>query len=160
MPNDLTHKQPKVDQGREKKAILVELGRDVWMKPSIREMFLADEWLKGFNYSACSRAFEVKFKRPLSSVAVQRWLGRSRVKHYMEYRLKQEGVFNAYSGPEGKKRWLLEIMEMREGIRPCNKASLQIMEMVGRYMGYMENNSISVKGENIQFNFLQANGEK
>jgi hypothetical protein len=149
---------------RERMPILVNLKDMQWMKPSLRESFIAEQWLISFNYTKCAKAYELKFSKKLLPMTVKRWLARSRVQQFIKYKLEAQGIFNRYSGESGKKLWLKELLEYREGIRECGKKELVIMEMIGKYLGYMDSNESPGEGKYSMraqtINFLQANGER
>jgi len=126
---------------------------------SEREKILADGFLKTGTVAGACRAYTEKYKKAASPVTVSRWLKRPRVERYIMGKMENEGYFTNYGGEEGKKRWLREMVEYREGKKKADKHTLYIMDLIAKYMGYKDE-SVTNAPKYQQINFYQKDGRE
>lgn len=151
------------DTGKDEKERIWSLGikaQPVFL--SQREEVILKAYMKRGSYRDAYEAYVVSFPKTKNKVGestVKRWLNRDHVKKEFFERIKTEAISNKYLGEDGKKNWLRDMIEYREGIKKLEKGTLVIMDLIGKYMGYAkELGSVSIGRQ--QINFYQSDGSR
>lgn len=130
---------------------------------SNREKVILDGYMRGGSYKAGLEAYRKTYpdsRSRLSESTVRRWVLRDHVQRELFERIKTNAIYEKYAGEDGKKAWLRDMIEYREGIKGMDKFKLVIMDLIGKYMGYARELSGTVNIGKQQINFYQGDGSR
>ena len=131
------------------------------------EKFLADAYIEFGQYGIAGRMAEKHFGYKVTRAMAVKRLKRQRVQRYIDQvkiaklaeLCKVQFIWERYSGEEGKKIWLTELIEMRSDA-DVSFEKIKLHEMIGTFMGYKDQQSIVVNTENAYLDFRQADMSK
>src|SRR3990167_6177562 len=109
-----------------------ESGEEVYLSGT--EWSIAEWYIRLGGVGLVKREFEREWGKGVDMGKVRGVLDTERVCKYILERLKDEGIYNVYEGENGKKRWLREMMDMRDGRMDVDEDKVRIMQLVGKFM--------------------------
>ena len=145
-------------QNKFKRPFALSSGSTVYLNEM--EVFVAKGLLGGGSLDAMKKAWVDKFDGTLKKSTVSELISRPWVRDYFHDLMRADAIWNRYSGEDGKKIWLMELIQMRNQEK-VDFTKIKLHEMIGEFMGYRDQgNGIGDFNQNIQINILQRSGER
>lgn len=159
--NELAVEQGMVEKEEDSKERVWMVGELKPFSLSKRETVIVDAYLKFGSYASALRVYNERFPTDkISPHTVERWLKKRVVQDHVYERVKKEAIFNKYSGEEGKKAWLVDMIEYRDGRKKADRYTIYIMDLIGKYLGYGKEGMVVNRAEKQVVNFYQLDGSR